>query len=164
MSTLVYAGMVKAEQERMAQVKGATGGIPGASVGRYTSILAALVPSEVLLLHGAILSVTTTVKTASREGGSVTVITEPFLLGVSFFVLILFSMVLYIGPRASSWETRDWSRMLIPPVAFVLWTMLQRATAFDAVFPALDAATRSVTALIGAAVLAFFATLLSYKV
>lgn len=48
-------------------------------------------------------------------------------------------------------------------IAFVGWTMLQRVSAFDAIFPSLGDANRTVIAVIGAFILGVAATLLAYK-
>ncbi|HEY4288027.1 MAG TPA: hypothetical protein VGN00_13070 [Puia sp.] len=112
----------------------------------YVDAFAALVPSEVLTMHAVIISVTTT---TTKDTPPVTTISDPPTLAWAFFGLILLSMVLYIVPRLSkgSWDRLDYIRMLIPPLAFTGWTMLQRTTAFDAVDPRLGEAPRTVIAL-----------------
>ena len=74
-------------------------------------------------------------------------------------------MGLYVAPRllAKKWDVLDWVRMAIPPLAFIGWTMLQRATAFDAVFPGMLDASRTVVALFLAVVLGASAAALAYK-
>jgi len=59
----------------------------------------------------------------------------------------------------------DWLRLLIPPLAFVACTMLQKATAFDALVDQkfLDEATRNVIAIVGGIVLCIGAALFAYK-
>ncbi len=54
-------------------------------------------------------------------------------------------------------------RMLIPPLAFIGWTMLQKGTAFDAFGFNLTDASRFAIALIGATVLGVAARLLAYQ-
>lgn len=49
---------------------------------------------------------------------------------------------------------------LIPPLAFVGWTMAQRVTAFDAVWPDTGEATRNLIVVLGAVVLGLLATAL----
>ena len=51
----------------------------------------------------------------------------------------------------------------IPPLPLVGWTMLQRATPFDAVFPDMPAVARTVSAGFLAVVLGAAATALAYK-
>jgi hypothetical protein len=53
--------------------------------------------------------------------------------------------------------------MLIPPLAFVGWTMLLRATAFDAIFPGLAKAPRTVAALFLAVILGRLASIFAQK-
>src|SRR5687768_15446016 len=144
MSTLAYAAMTQARVNAPARTSMKTGGSPG--VKSYVDALAALVPAEVLAAHATILTFTT-----STTGGTVT-ITKPQALVIAFYGLIALSLILYAGARlmASKWDKWDWVRMLIPGLAFVGWTMLQKATAFDAVtHGVLDEATRNVIAILG---------------
>jgi hypothetical protein len=53
--------------------------------------------------------------------------------------------------------------VLLPPLAFTGWTMLPKATAFDAVAPNFSQAGGSATAIIGAIVLGPLAAALAYK-
>jgi hypothetical protein len=119
---------------------------------------AALVPAEVLTLHALILPVTTRTVNAATE------ITHPGTLSWAFLGLLLLSVVLYVAPRlvAGKWDRLDYLRTAIPPLAFVGWTMLQRATAFDAVFPNLAEAPRTVGALFLGVVLGLVAAALAY--
>jgi hypothetical protein len=74
------------------------------------------------------------------------------------------SVLLYAAGRfRKKWEGRDFIRAIIPPCAFVAWTMLQRATAFDAVCPALREAPRFAIGLFGAVILGILAKLLARK-
>lgn len=73
------------------------------------------------------------------------------------------SVVLYAVPRLRRWDRLDFLRAAIPPVAFVAWTMLQRATAFDAVWPQLGQAPRTVIALFVAVLLGVLAAALAYS-
>jgi hypothetical protein len=145
MSTLLYAALITKQEE---------GSSP---VDKYLSSMAALVPAEVLTLHGLILSVTTSI-----DDGK-TLITAAKTLSISFYALGILSLLLYVLPRLlksnSNWKSTwyGWVRALIPPFAFVTWTMLQRSTAFDAVAPHLPSSTRTVIAL-------FVATLLTIAV
>ena len=111
-----------------------------------------MIPAEVLTLHAVILSVTT-----STTDGIVT-ITDPSTLRFAFFGILVLSVVLYASTRlvAAKWNRLDWLRMMIPPVAFIGWTMLQRTTAFDAVFPGVRDAPRTVIALFLSILLGLF--------
>ena len=157
MSTIAYAAVTRA---REAATPGTSTRSPG--VGTYVDALAALVPAEVLVAHGTILTFTT--KTAPDNTVQ---ITRPDALVVTFYGLIAVSVILYITGRlwTGKWDNWDWLRMLIPPLAFVGWTMLQKATAFDAVVDqkSLDDVMRNVIAIIGGIVLGVVAAALAYK-
>ena len=156
MSTLAYAQFTTKREE--AQPRTSTKSAPP-GVQTYVDALAALVPAEVLTLHGLILSVTT------KGDKGATTITAPETLSWAFLGLLVISVGLYVVPRllAKKWDALDWLRMLIPPLAFIGWTMLQRATAFDAVFPHILDPTRTVIALFLAVVLGAGAAALAYK-
>jgi hypothetical protein len=130
----------------------------------YVDAVAALVPADILALHALAVSVTT--KTDKGPGGDpVTVITKPDTLKVVFFVLIAWAIVEYVlGHRFSTprpWDRSDTVRALIPALAFVAWTMLQKATAFDAFAPSFDETTRALIAAFAAVVLGTLAKLLA---
>lgn len=159
MSTLTYAALTT-KREKAAPNTSTSKAPPGVST--YLDAVAALVPAEVLTLHGVILTFTTTTKESS------TTITDGNALCSAFFGLIVLGVLLYVVPRFQTWEPLDYLRMFIPPVAFLAWTMLQRATAFDAlimVWKGLDTgqAGRSVIALFIAVGLGVLATALAYK-
>jgi hypothetical protein len=101
----------------------------------------------------------------TKTQGSTTTITEAGTLAWAFYGLLAVSIFLYVLPRlhAGTWDRLDYLRATIPPLAFVGWTMLQRATAFDAVCPDLGAPQRSAIALFLGVVLGAVATVLAYK-
>ncbi len=156
MSTLAYAQFTTRREE--AEPNTSTGSSPP-GVKTYVDALAALVPAEVLTLHGLILSVTT------KVDNNATRIIAPETLSWAFLGLLVVSLGFYVVPRLlnKKWDALDWLRMAIPPLAFIGWTMLQRATAFDAVFPQMSDAPRTVIALFLAVVLGAGATALAYK-
>ena len=154
MSTLAYASLT-ARREAAPQETSKRESPPG--VGSYVDAMAALVPAEVLSLHALILSVTTETK------GNTTTIVDGGTLSGAFLGLIVLSVVLYVAPRIQKWGRLDFVRAAIPPLAFVVWTMLQRATAFDAVAPQLDPAPRTVIALFVAVILGLVAAGLANK-
>ncbi len=102
-------------------------------------------------------SAAVSVSSTSSPTGSVTTILPgaESALQTSFWILLALSLVLYVIPRyyGGKWDRYDLVRALIAPLAFVGWTMLQRATAFDAAFPAFGSIDRTVYALILGAVL-----------
>jgi len=160
MSTLAYAELTSTREEAQPGTSTSTSA-PG--VKSYVDALAALVPAEVLTLHGLMLSATTKVDATQ------TTITAPESLFWGLLGLLVVSMGLYAVPRilAKKWDNLDLARVAIPPLALIGWTMLQRATAFDAAVKVLeikvDDATRTVVALLLAVVLAAVATALAYQ-
>jgi hypothetical protein len=152
MSSLMY-GALTTQQEQ-----GTKATTPVFST--YLDTLTALVPAEVLALHGVILPFTT------KTVDSTTTITESGTLFWSFWGLLVLSTLFYIAPHLINrkWEPLDYARMFFPPLAFIGWTMLQRTTAFDAVWPGLAEAPRTVIALFLATILGLTASYLSIKV
>ena len=157
MSTLAYAALTT-KREQAAPGTSEKESPPG--VKSYTDAVAALVPAEVLTLHGLFLPVTT-----NTEGSATTITASgQTTLYWAFFGLIALSAMLYVVPRLAKWDWwQDSVRALIPPAAFVAWTMLQKTTAFDAVCPHLQSAPRTVIALFIAAVLAVLAKVFADK-
>ena len=127
MSTLAYAALTTKRDEATPNTSASTGA-PG--VRTYVDALAALVPTEVLTLHALMLTSATVVKDTQTTIKDVAV--GPFFW--AFLGLLLLSVALYAVPRLldKKWDGLDWIRAAIPPAAFLAWTMLQRATAFDA--------------------------------
>jgi hypothetical protein len=155
-STLAFAAMT---EWRKNSPKAATLAVGEGGISPYVDAVLAVVPAETLALHAVILSVTT------RTVNTTTQITARGTLFWAFFGLIVLSGVLYAVPRvvARDWEVLDYVRMLIPPLGFVGWTMLQRATAFDAVFPNVGEAPRTVMALFLAVILCLVFVGLRYR-
>lgn len=178
MSTLAYGVLTKRREKAGAVERNETSlsGIKG-----YVDAVAALVPAEVLAFHALALQLTTeTVESQgkgsvrSAEGATVTtqdaevvtVITDPGTLKVVFIALTLAAPLLYaIGHRYQhqGWHRADWLRMLVPGAAFVVWTMLQKSTAFDAIAASLAEAPRFLIAVGLAVLLGFLARELAYK-
>lgn len=189
MSTFVYAMLQnrRREQARNAEVFRAqllADGLPGAppaaetdqqanAGNKYLEAMAAMVPAEVLSLHALVLTFTT----QTTDGNAV--ITERDTLKVAFWGLIALSALLYLVARAheeikrlpagtrwsgfgAAFTASDWMRAAIPPLAFVVWTMLERTTAFDAAFTLSDA-DRNVAAVFLAVLLGTAATWLAGK-
>ena len=140
MSTLAYAA-ITTRRDRSRSRASITADPPGLKT--YVDTFAALVPAEVLTAHAILVAVTT------ETTGATTQIVDAVTLGRSFYGLILMALVLYVGARvkAGNWDSLDYFRAAIPPLAFVGWTMLQRATAFDAVCPNMRDAPRTAVAI-----------------
>lgn len=156
MSTLAYAAFTT-NREVAKPGSSRTTSPPGVST--YVDAFAALVPAEVLTLHALILSVTT------QTAAGTTQIVSPVTLSWAFYGLVVLSIVLYVVARLmyAKWDRLDYLRVTIPPLAFLGWTMLQRATAFDAIFPNLGEAPRTVLALFLGVLLGIVAAALAYK-
>jgi hypothetical protein len=132
----------------------------------YIDILTALVPAEVLAIHATILSI---VATSNSQGQ--TQITDPTTARWAFWLLLALSAVLFVLGRGAApatpgnqdagwrsaqpqWEWQDAIRLLIPPIAFVGWTMLEPVSAWNAVAPHVSAGMRVLLATVGAVALA----------
>lgn len=162
MSTLLYSALTTRRIATKADPSS-----PAAKLGikTYADAMAALVPAEVLAAQAVIVSYATAV-TKNAKGQQVTMITDPGWLKVAFYGLIVISAGLYLGGRFGSTQRLCWldaPRMLIPPAAFVIWTMVQKTTTFDAVAPSFSAAGRSILAILLAIVVGALASLLGYK-
>lgn len=156
MSTIAYAAITEKREEAE---PGTSTRKASPGVGTYIDAIAALVPAEVLTLHAIIISVTTGTD-GKIEGPAQST------LFAAFYGLVGLSLVLYVATRLMQrkWDQKlDYFRMFIPPLAFVCWTMLQRATAFDAAFPRLEASARTVIALFAAVLLGLAASALAFR-
>src|SRR5260221_13525412 len=131
MSTWAYGALTRKREEAEPGTSTTTAA-PGLRV--WADSLAALVPAEVLMAHAAILAATTQTTRDAATGNVVTTITNPGALRIAFVVLIVASALLYaaghmVPTGIQQWHASDYLRMLIPPLAFIGWTMAQRATA-----------------------------------
>jgi hypothetical protein len=167
---------LRAGQSQRATTKPAAG---SRDVNNYVEALSALIPAEVLTLHALILSATTTIRQSDKPAeGTITTISDPQTLKYAFAGLIALSFLLYVVPRiyaamravgGNLWlwlkqlDVLDWARASIPPLAFVGWSMLQRATAFDAAFPWVSQSQRTVAGLFLGTLLIAAASWLAFK-
>lgn len=153
MSTVAYARLAGRRGDRVARPRSARGtGADGP--GAYVSVAAALVPAEVLAAHAAVIAYLT----KTSEDGMTVTLTEPDTAAKVFWALAVLSVLLYVaarGWRLDGW--RDYARAALPPLAFVAWTMLQHATAFDGVVRSISDASRFSFAVLLAVVVAFAA-------
>lgn len=126
-------------------------------VSLWQDALAALVPVEVLGLHAVAMSYGTTTK---RSGATVdTTITYPDEMRAVYIAMMALTAALYFV-TAKSFRPSDWARAAVPVAAFVMWTMIQPSTAFDAFEFNLNPFARVMIAVIGAVVLGGVTTLL----
>jgi len=165
MSTLFYATVSRRTEVHITDASTLSEG-----VSKLVETVAALVPAEILVVHAAILSFTTETVEATADAAAVTTITEPLSLRIAFFGLLGFSWLLYVAPRLFSlskdngeWESWDYARMFIPPVAFVVWTLLQETSAFNAVCPNWAAGPRALVGAFVALSLLLAANVLAYE-
>ena len=168
MSTLAYGAITNLRQNAVPGTSSSTAP-PGSSP--YVDVLAALVPSEVLVAHAAIVAATSSpAKGAKDANGSEAVATainaaDMGLLANSLWLLMIASVVLFVLARRSggTWEKYDFLRMLIAPAAFFGWTMFQRTSAFDAAFPSVTTSQRNVYAIFLALVFGAITAALAIK-
>ncbi len=161
MSTLAYAKLTNVRDDTDPR-EAADGAKPG--VNKYVDAMAALVPAEVLALHAMLITILTESTEGETDADTIITILEPGTLEWSFWGLVLLTVILYLLGRG--WKHAnglDWLRMLVPPGAFVAWTMLQPSTAFDAVFPDISSPTRMTIAVFAAVILGALATWLAGK-
>jgi hypothetical protein len=155
MSSIVY-GALNAKREQAPAKESKQDKPPGMST--YVDMVAALVPAEVLAANAFLL--TFFVNKSGEGDEAVTKITEPGPVKLMFWLSILASILLYFlgdrvkktgdGESRGRFANLNWLRALIPAVAYVLWTMLQKSTAFDAVFPDVSEGIRVVIAVFAA--------------
>jgi hypothetical protein len=169
-STIAYAQLTNA-RESAAPGTSTTTQAPG--LRTYVDALAALVPAEVLTLHALIISNTTKTEQQPVTAGATDMKTVTTILpaaadtlSLAFWGLVILSIALYAAPRhlGGKWDRYDWIRIIIAPLAFFGWTMLQPSTAFDAAFPTMDPFARTVGALFIGAVLGALTAGLAMKV
>ncbi|MEO7268333.1 MAG: hypothetical protein ABIW49_03910 [Knoellia sp.] len=99
------------------------------TVSHWQDTLVALVPAEVLAFHGVAMTLGTT--TTGTGDDTTTVITSPTEMLYVYWGLIIASFVLYLA-GSKNLSLINLARGLVAPAAFVLWTMIQPSTAFDA--------------------------------
>lgn len=165
MSTLAYAALTNARDAAPPNTS-FDQNKPGMQT--YIDAFAALVPAEVLTLHALIIAATTTIPPAAKDAvaaaSTIPVESAP-TLKYAFWGLVFASAALYAAARwlNGKLDRYDWVRIWLAPLAFVGWTMIQRTTAFDAAFPQLAQAPRTVLALFLGAALGVLAAALAAK-
>ncbi len=159
MSTVSF-GALTTRREKSDSGKSKSEQPPG--LNSYIDILAALVPAEVLAIHVVVMA---TVTTTNAHGQ--TQIADSTTLRWAFWLLIGLSIALFVLGRrpvrqrsseAASgwqrWEGQDWIRLLIPPLAFVGWAMLEPTSVWNAVAPRMSGGMRILIPTVGAVLLA----------
>jgi hypothetical protein len=162
-SSIAYGALTRRRQQATKENNLTDAG----GIGVYVDALAALVPVEVLAAHALILSFTTTKASVPAADGATlhgAVVSEPSALKLTFFALIVLSVVFYaIGLRPGKISWKVVLGGAVPAFAFVAWTMIQRTTAFDAVAPGMNFASRQVIGVLAAMLLPVLAGVLAVK-
>ena len=87
--------------------------------------VAALVPAEVLLIWAAVLA-----EGVDAEADGTTKIVNETLMKWSLVGGAALALLLYVIPKLiGGWSPKDWGRMVVPPLAFLAWTLLTGSTA-----------------------------------
>jgi hypothetical protein len=170
MSTLLYAALTDrrkaarpgtSDRPEIADMEAPAAGKPGVSM--WADAAAALVPAEVLAAQAVLIGFVTEQRDdPSLSPDPVTVITDHAQAKALFWILLATAFLLYVLANVKNWRGADWLRMLIPPAAFFLWSLLQPGAAFQAVA---DWSTfaRYTVGVVGAILLAPFARALAYR-
>lgn len=124
MSTLAYGALTRKREDAPAETSTDTNP-PG--VKTYVDALAALVPAEVLVAHSIVIGY------ATEVADDVTTITAPDQLAAFFWFFAALCPVLFLVGLQKIPTGWDYARMFVPSVAFLGWTLLQPATAFDGI-------------------------------
>lgn len=120
MSTVLYGRFTTAAEIHPAVQPAADGDETAAQkAAALGQRIAALVPSEVLVVYGAVLA-----SAVNKADDGSTTVTNPDLLKWSIPVLAIVSLILYAIARTGSWGRKDAGRIIIPPLAFIAWTLL----------------------------------------
>jgi hypothetical protein len=104
-------------------------------VSKLLDTVAALVPVEVLAAHAALFGAVSQNSDPGDSGPVQVTITDETWGTRFWWGLILAAVLLYAIPHLAKhgWDRWDFIRAAIPGAAFVAWTLLDKATLFDAV-------------------------------
>lgn len=104
-------------------------------VSKLVDTVAALVPVEVLAAHAALLGAVSQSSNPGDQGPVQVAITDETWATRFWLALLVVAVALYAIPHLvkHGWDRWDFIRALIPAGAFAAWTILQKATLFDAV-------------------------------
>lgn len=136
---------------------------PRRALSRWLDVVAAIVPAEALAIQVVVVDLATT---TSRDinGNVVTAISNPGVLRIAFGVLFVLSGVLYAAShllQSRPWHGLDWIRSLLPPFAFLAWTLAMKASVIDAVAPDITDTIRNLVAFGLGVILIILALLLA---
>lgn len=154
MSTFLYGRLTRRRIETPGNdllVIGPANDTDKPTVTPWQDALAALVPAEVLALHGVIMSFGTSTTGSGQD--AVTKITYPSQMVWAYCGLLVLVVILYFVGAKSVRTLAGWLRAAVAAAAFVAWTMIQPSTAFDAFGLDLTTFARVVIALFAAVLL-----------
>jgi hypothetical protein len=105
-------------------------------IPKFLDILTALVPVEVLAAHAFLLGAVSQTTNPDDKGPVVMTITDEAWASRFWIGLLIAAALFYAIPHLvkHGWDTADYFRALIPAAAFAAWTMVEKATLFDALF------------------------------
>jgi len=132
----VKSKLAGAARETGGGVAGGAAATTKPGVGSFVDAMAALVPAEALVFFAAASSIAglvTTRSTVANGGTAETVTTVADVDGAVWLIVLslLFSLALFvIGKFGTPWGWLDTVRALIPPLAFMLWLLLQERSMF----------------------------------
>lgn len=127
MSTILYARTTRRAEKNpllagLADGDGETGEQKASELAQK---VAALVPAEVLLIWGAVLA-----EGVDADVDGNTTIVNGMLMKWSLVGGAGLAFLLYVIPKLiGGWDRKDWGRMIVPPFAFLAWTLLTGSTA-----------------------------------
>lgn len=156
MSTLGYAALTN---QRFSDQPNAGTNSPTTGVKTYVDALSAMVPAEVLAAHSVVINFLYSKDDKPALGNH---FEWQFML--LFAALALLSILLFVVPRKLSglpWVRGDLLRALIPPVAFVGWSVLQPVSLLDGWCKNIDRPIGSSLVIVVAVVLGMLTTSLA---
>jgi len=99
----------------------------------------AVIPAEPLIAQAVILAACESA--GPNDLGQVTItLVHPWAAGIALLVLLAGSAVLYVvghavAARGRQWHAPDWLRILIPPLALLVWAIAMPGSLMDAIWP-----------------------------
>ena len=154
MSTLAYASLTN-QRFAAAPEKGAND--PQTGVKTYVDALSALVPAEVLAAHGVVINFIYNNGFGQHK---------ETVIAALFWALAAVSSLLFVAPRllgGTAWMRGDILRALIPPAAFVGWSILQPVSLIDGWCKGIDKQLGSAFVIVLAIVLGILTSVLANK-
>lgn len=138
MSTWAYGTVTRLREE--------PGTAPGPRWPAWIDSALAVVPAEALIVQAVILEACDS--TGRNDLGQVTVtLIHPWAAVIGLLALLAASIALYVASRTLAaggrrWHGPDFLRVLIPPMALLVWTVGMPGSLMDAVWPDRDAGQR----------------------